>query len=380
MGLFSFPDPANWHALGFKLGLAPYAPSAGYCSGVSFRRVKRARGVPAGAKPCFTHWFHGLRRGCEVFVLQYTTGSGSSTTTWTAALARIDPPLFLGLTIRQHGLLDKIFGGKDIQVGEPTADERLDIDGFDSARIAMLLSPSDIHCREALSRMTALTSQWTLYVGDSVVEVARADTITDLAEMTYMLDSAIDLAVWFAARRRVVPMSQGELAQQEAWSQFAQRSRLAFDPPRMTISGELAGTSLDIALETDGQRTRTVVTARFPHQVHVAFTVLRTAVPGFLQGIFSQDIKVGDEAFDSMFKVTGYPEEAVRVALARPTLLQILKHLGTHAHDLQLNHQELFFRVEGATPRHADIEGLVSLACTTSGELYTAIRDLGPYR
>src|SRR5207244_11305194 len=104
------------------LGLLPYAPSAGFALGASFRQLKRRLGVPAPETPSFQHWLYGQRRGLEVLVLSYETGGGSSTTTWTGAIARVDPPLFLGLSVNGHGVFDGIFGTPDIKVGHPYAD------------------------------------------------------------------------------------------------------------------------------------------------------------------------------------------------------------------------------------------------------------------
>jgi len=380
MGIFSFLSPTNWRAMGEALQLTAYAPTATYTTGISFRQTLRCRGVPAYGEPSFREWFHGVRRGVDVLVLSYETGSGSTSTTWTAAIARIDPPLLLGLSIKAQGFLDKLFGASDIQIGEAGADRDLDIRAFHAERIPVLLSPSDPACHDVLLRMRQLASNTALYVGDSLVEVSDQGTLTDPSRVAGLLDAAIDLAAWFAQRRRVVPFLASETAQHQRWGQFATARRFTFDPSRMKLVGECAGSLVEIALETDLQRVRTAVTVRFPREVHVGFCVTRSGWPGFLQGLFSQDIKVGDRAFDEAYKVTGHPEQAVRQVLARPALLKALVLLGQNACDIELNHREMFFRVEGASESVEQLDSLASLAATTSQQLFENVRDLGPFR
>ena len=173
--------------------------------------------------------------------------------------------------------------------------------------------------------------------------------------------------------------SPAERAQQKEWQAFADANRWKFDAARMKLEGERAGTAMEVALETDGQEIHTAVTARFPGEVHVAFTARPTRTPGFLQGIFGQDIKVGDPEFDLLYNVTGVPADAVRAALARPRLLAVLKELGNRTMDVQLNHRQLFFRHPGPCSLAAEIEWLVHMSCTASHELFAEVRGIRPF-
>jgi hypothetical protein len=366
--------------MGRTLGLTAFAPSASFSLGTSFKQLKRTLGVPAPPfDPSFQQWLYGVRRGLEVLVVNYETGSGSSSTTWTGAIARVDPPLFLGLGVSGHPWLE-LFGSPDIRVGHPYADDKLRIEGFDPARITELLAPHVPQGHEILARMVAAENGTSLGVSDSVVAISKSEVITDPGAILAMLDPAIDLAALLAARRAYLSPSPGELAQRAEWQRFAEVNRFAFDPLRMKLEGERGGSRMEVALETEGQHVRTAVTVRFPRPVGVAFTVRRTNTPSFLQGLFSQDIRVGEERFDELYKVTGYPEPAVRAALARPNLLALLVGIGQATPEVQLNHAELFFRFIGASPRAVDLEPLVELGHTTTRELFGEVRGIDPYR
>ncbi len=374
------PDPEAWRALAVSFALAPYAPVAGYSHGCSFRQLKRSLGRPAPLAPSFQHWLYGTRRGVEVIVLVYEVGSGSSTTTYTGVLARVDPPLFFGLGITAHGFFDGVFGRSDLRVGHPFADEKLKIDGADGAGVAAFLSPGDPAGHQLLASMVGIMEHGELCVSDSLVAVSRTGTITDPRQIGWMMDAAVGLATALAARRATFPYSRGQLAQQAEWQRFADGARFELRPAHMMLRGERAGAAIEIALETELQQVRTAITVRFPHEVGVAFTAIRTRTPAFLQGIFSQDIKIGDPDFDALYLVTGHPEAAVRDALGRPALVALLTHLGQCSTEVIINPLQLFVRLDGAAADARELERYVEMGRTATETFFGQVKDLGPYR
>jgi hypothetical protein len=373
-------SPAKWAALAHALDLNPYAPSATYSYGASFRQMKRTLGVPAAPPPSFQHHLYGVRHGVEIMVLTYDVGSGSSQTTYTAVLARIDPPLFLGLALRPRSGLERLFGSVDFPLGDADADQALHVRAFDT-RPALLLSPADPQGRALLQHLVAQArSDWLPAIADSVVTLERAGTYTDPREIAQVADWAIALARGLAGRRRAVPHQPHEAKMNDEWHRFADGAGFGFDPERMKLQGKAGDSAAEIALETDGQHVRTSVSMTFPRAVGVAMFVQRTTLPGFLQGLFSQDIRVGDPAFDQMYKVTGQPVEAVRDALARPALLAVLKQLGGVTTSVQMNHRELYFRVDGCLATQAHLAETVALGRTATAALFGEVSALGPYR
>lgn len=371
-------SPNAWANLARTLGLTPYEPTAGYGPGVGFRQVLRSLGA-VGTEPSLRHWLYGRRHGVEVVVLNYETGGGSSTVAWTGALARVDPPLFLGLNLSRQGFLSNLFGASDIRLGDPAMDEELYVLGFDPARVASFLRPDLPHVRDLLTRMVGTLRQQELCVTDSAVLVSQTGSHAEPEPLGRMLDAGIWFARTLAARRAEVPRDD-DLFRMLEWQAYASAAGLVFDPERLTLTGVRSGAAVEVALETEGQKTHTGVTVHFPSSTGLGLTVRRTGLPGFLQGLFGQDIKVGDKDFDEMFLVTGYPEPAVRALLGRPNVLGVLKAVGARTSEVQLNHAGMSFRLPGCYARADEVGALVDWAELATRDLFGATDALGPYR
>lgn len=375
------PSPAEWWQLGRALGLSPHAHVHPFEEEMCYRRMERARAtLGLGVAPSFQHWLSGQHRGTNVTVVQYETGSGSSTTTWTAAVAQIDPPLWLGLSVRREHFLDSVFGGKDIQLGDPAVDDRLHVTSFDPARTTMLISALDSEVRGALELMMSVTNAYALSISDSFVRVARTGVHTDPGEVGRMLDAATRLATWLSERRRRVPPTQGELVDLRAWERFAASQGFQLDPWRLSARGAGGGASIEIALEIEGQKGFIALLVRFGQPAPVPFQLARTTAPAFLQGIFSQDIRVGEPAFDDAYKVTGPDPASVRALLRRPALLSALVHAARLSTDLTVGQNGLEMRINRGMPSEQDLAMLASIATTASLELTSSAASQGPYR
>ncbi len=377
MSLFG-RDVAEWRALADALSLTPYRPTATYDFGATFRQVKRALGVPSDGSS-FSHPLYGTHRGVEIIVHTFDVGSGSSATTYTGVLARIDPPLLLGFGLREKGFFENAFGTPRVTFGDYTLDKKLYVDGFEPERVYHLLAPNDAGGRDLLARAMGLLPYY-LHVSDSAVLVAQAGTITDRARIWTFAEQATALASAFAARRRALPLSAAEHALHGEWGRYAESHGLAYDPERTRLEGLASGTRVEIAIETAGQLAFTVVSALFPQQVDVAFSLFKTSVPSFLQGIFSQDIVVGHRAFDDAYKVSGVPVDRVQELFRRPGLAETLARLAQAAAEVQMNHAQLYARLRGAIHRSDQLAATIDTVRFVSEALFGAARALGPYR
>jgi len=374
-------SPAEWWQLGRVLGLSPYAHVRPFEQEMCYRRMERARAaLGINAAPTFQHWLSGQHRSTNVTVLQYETGSGSSTTTWTAAVAQIDPPLWLGLSVRREHLLDSVFGGKDIQLGDPAIDDKLRVTSFDAARTTSLLSALDDEVRGALQFMASLTGAYTMDISDSFVHLARTGVHTDPGEIGRMLDAAARLATWLSERRKRVPPTQGELVDLRAWERFTASHGWELDPWRMVARGQGSGAWIEIALEIEAQKGFIALLVRFKEPAPVAFHLARTTAPPFLQGIFGHDIRVGEPAFDDVYKVTGPDPGAVRAFLRRPALLSALVQAARLSTDLAVDQSGLEMRISRGMPNEQDLAMLAWIATTVSAELTSSAPPQGPYR
>jgi hypothetical protein len=371
-------DLNAWAKLSHVLGLVPYERTASYSHGASFKQVKRSLAAPRTNQPSFAHYLYGVRNGVELVVRTYDEGSGSSQTTYTGVLARIDPPLFLGLGIARRGAIERLFKTPTMVLSNETA-AALNVTGFDEARIRELFANDDPSSAQVLAELVNL-SQWEMRISDSVVSLAEQGTITDVGKITWFAENASRLARWLSVRRMRLAASPSELAQQAEWRAFAEERHLSLDVARMQLTGEVSGSAMEIALETDGQDVVTAVTARFRSEVPVGFTVQRTGLPSFLQGVFNQDINIGHRAFDELYRVTGYPEPHVRALLAKPELLDLLVRLAPVGRELQLNHGGIFYRIPGSSPRASDLWHHAEALRIASEAFFGAARELGPYR
>ncbi len=369
----------QWAALATALRLSPFEPTASYCYGTSFRQMKRALGVPAGSPPKFSHWLYGVRNGVEIIVLTFDVGSGSSARTYTGVVARIDPPLFLGLRVSEHNALAQLFGTTDVKFGDPRIDAKLDLSAFDATRAVALLSPHDMAGRALLEHTLKLLPRG-MRVSDSVVVLAEEGTLTDPHKIDPLANEAATLATEYAARRRALPDTRAEVALHNEWATFADAHRFQFDPQRMKLDGNIGGSSVEMAIETEGQVARTTVTVRFPTPLSVAFTARRTSLPGFLQGLFHQDIKIGHPQFDEMFAITGYPEAHVRALLAKPEFCAMLTHVGARTTEVQLNHTQLHFSLPGACGSSAQLFEFATMAQTATTSFFGTVDAMRPYR
>ena len=375
--MFSGPAVTRWVDLGRALGLQAFEPTAGYGPGANFRQVKRTLGIPTPGKVDFTHWFYGRWRETEVTVLMFEQGSGSRSTTYSAAIARVDPPLFLGLAITPHAWI-RLFETEDVRVGHFATDEALHIQGADPRRVASLLAPGDPAAWSILQRTIGLKALDGFCVSDSAVAAWKEASSANLADIPSWLDQTTALASELGARGRALLRTPRERAQEDEWQRFANANGFRFEAARMRLSAP--STQLEIALETEGDSFRTAVTIGFPRPIDVGFTARSTQLPSFLQGLFSQDIRVGDPEFDDLFCVTGYPEPYVRALLARPRLLAALKYVGARTTEVQMNHLQLFFRVPGPSPTAPHLAELAELARSAAGDLFREVAAIGPFR
>jgi hypothetical protein len=382
MGLFDSFSPEKWRQLAVALGFTPFQPFEPFAQTFCFRRMERVRGMHANASaPSYSQWLWGKWRGVDAVLIQYDTGSGSSSIAWTAAIVRIDPPLWLGLEVVPEDFMSRVFGGGDISVGHSSYDNALKINAFDHGRASMLLSPADAQGQEMLNKILGVFQAYVGRISDSHVEVKKSGVHTEPVKVAAMLDSAAELAAWLRFRQSTLPPSRSMEIQQYEWRRFAETNRFTFDGAQMVLSGVREGSQIDISVEMEGQRPYPVIFVRFPRPCPYDVFISRTDVPSFLQGILSQDIKVGNAMFDDAFKVQGNDEAGIRQWLGRPALLQALNDSLRFTNDLHINRLGLFMRFPSPVPTADNLEWLAAWSCVVSRELTGgSTTEQGPYR
>ncbi len=375
--MFFGPQPAAWVAVAEAFQLQPFEPVAGFARGMGFRQLKRTLGVPVTRGVELKHWLYGAYRGAEAAILTFEEGSGSSTVSYTGVVVRVDPPLFLGLSLGRHGWI-RLFEEPDIELGSPRIDAALRVTGANAERVRAFFDLRDPSVGPLIDRVMQLEALPELWVTDSTVGVAGSGNVVELRLLASWLGRATELAEALVRRGQQFAATPGERAQQAEWQCFADEAGFHFDARRMKLTAK--SRPLEIALEHDGCQLMTAVTLAFPRAIDVGFAVRRTAAPSFLQGLFSQDIQVGDPAFDDRYIVTGFPEPRIRDLLRRPRLLAALGYLAGRTMEVQMNHAQLFFRLAGSSPTTAHLTQLTELATAVSAELFGEITAAHPFR
>lgn len=374
-----FTDPVEWLLLARALGYEPHAPVAGYGTLASFRHLKRAMGPRSTAAPSFATWLYGVRGGVEGIVLHYATGSGRSRRTWTAAIARLDPPLFIGASICAEAWLSDLFGGADVQLGVPAFDAELRLGALDPQRLRALLWPHDAEGTQLLQALVRGTRAG-MHVTDSTVAFQLSGLVTDAAQVAGALDEAAWVAAALGRRRAALAPSPGEAAIQGEWRAFADSMNLSFDPAHMRIEGEVRGTHVQVALETNGGRVQTAVAVRWPRALEGTVRVRKAGALAFLTELFGGDIKTGDRAFDDAFAVQGHPEPWVRHVFASQVLRDTLRGVAAFADEVTFDQEGAFWLWPVPAVRASDLDGHVTTALRASEAIFGAIEGVGPYR
>jgi hypothetical protein len=369
---------SRWHRTAHALALTPYEPTMQYRFGASFREVKRLLGLVAwGLPPDCRHYLYGRRLDTEVLVHTCQGLTDGLEGPHTAVMARIDPPLFLGITISSSNFADRAIGEALVRTAD--GKDALKVHGFDVQRVRALLYPRGWAGQAAFADLCTLRN-YNLEVSDSVVRASVPGVVTDDSTIGRLLHGAIHAAQWLSRQRSRLPLTPRERELHDQWHRFAVERDLTFDPSRLKLTGKVGESWMEFAVETDGRRVSTGVTANFPHPVPVAFSVGRTGVPGLLQSALCLDVEVGDAEFDRKYHVAGHPQAHVRELLGKPELLAHLKRLGEVAAEVHLNERGMSYRLDDYVPTANDLAWCIDGLRAASEAFFGVAKSFGPYR
>lgn len=340
---------------------------------MSFHERKRTLGRDATREtPRFDDQLCGVYAGIEIVLHTFDEGQEEGRTNHTGVLARIDPPALLGLAIGDvpHAC----------PLVPPNIVGPLRVSGFDPGRVVDLLDPHEPACVAMLHDLVGVTYDARLQVSDSVVAISTRGTVTDGPRLFGMLDIATNAARLLGARRVIVPPTPIEQEIQSEWSAFAEQRGLSFSALSGEMTGRLAHSESRVAIETDGQRPRTKVSARFPTALPVGFSLTRTEERGFLDGILGDRIGLGHPEVDARYRITGHPEARVRALLAQPNVLDVLVRLGRAAADVEMTWAGLSYGVPGAARGDDLFFHTEALRVVSETYFGAAEKSGGPYR
>lgn len=377
-------------AFGFVLHDAA-AAGIGFHSGASFSHLKRAMGGPARPPFGSQHWMYGMRqvgstggrppRAVEVLVLVNVVSAGSSSTTYTHTIARIDPPLLLGVSIRQTNWFERKLSPTPHPFGDPHLDELIRLEAREVPR-AMTLFASRGGPAPGLATRLGLVQNAAFLVSDGSVDVHSSDgVVTDVDTLGRRIDFAAVLAAEIAEQSAWLPPDPMHAALEGLLRTFGDTERFTFDPARLRLEGEVAGARVRIALESEPSAIFTAVTVDLPKSLGLGLRMKPQSSMQFLATLFgSQDIEVGDPIFDDRFVIQGTIPAYVQAAFANPTLRRVIWELAHGAQDVRIDDARLFFRYPIAPTQETQLRGIVEHIRTAMAAFFPSGPAPGPYR
>ncbi|MDB4937442.1 MAG: hypothetical protein JWP87_4414 [Labilithrix sp.] len=389
--MFLGTNETGWLRLATALGLRVHEPLervTAYVDGASFAHLTRALGSVATPPPRYKHWLYGqwgLPKGrVDVLVLVNVVSDGSSSTTYTHTIARIDPPLFAGMSLAGTSWLERMLSDPPMRVGFPAFDEAFRVRAHAPATAhALLVESAQSGASSVMSMLLGLKAQQlAVHVTDSCVDVRSTGLEEDVAPIRARLDTAARLAAQLGASRMRIRPEPFELARTSDWAAFAARAGLAFDAPRMRISGHVSGLALQIELESDPAGLSTSMAVTLPRSLGLGLRLTQQNALAFLSELFGrQDIRVGHAIFDEAFVVQGQDVGRIQALFQNHVLCNLLLELASVARDIYVDDQRLFFRSTGAFAAAAHLESLVDRVHMLRDALYLApAPPIGPYR
>jgi len=384
-------DDRGWRDAAAHLGLALHDPASAqgsFHAGASFEHLKRAMGAAVAREGKSSHWMYGRRRvsagrrsrDVEVFVLVNIETHGSSTTTYTRTIARIDPSLLLGLAVRRASWIDRAFGAPKYLLGDAELDASLRVEAR-SPRAAVLLTTKP-GVTPSIGADIATLRGFEFAISDGSVDLyTSSGVVTDAGVLAWRLDTAASLAIALEDADARLPRDPDRAALAGAWATFADVAGLTFDARRMRLGGVASDARFRIALEGDAGVLYTAITVELPRSLGLGLRMKPQGALQFLSSLFgAQDIELGDAAFDARFVIEGAVPAKVRAALASPVLRRALLELAHGATDVRVDDVRLFFRYPIVATSEGQLGGLVERIRIVVDGFFPRPAAVGPYR
>lgn len=313
----------------------------------SFARLKRAIGRPAGSAQ--GSWYWGGVEDRELLVHGHDDR--------VQLTMRIDPPLFVGLSVRSRGAL-----------GEPAAEDArfedlLEVNAYRPAYARQLLDEPAL--REAVLGLCQRGARVMFDDTKFSVECPR-DSVDNLnAELVHMFGAARALDV---AGGRLDLDDTNLTTLREHWQTLARRRGHDFDAARMVLSGVESTLRLEASVCSTPNGMSTEVAAHFPAPLELDWVVANRR-----SGLVEKTPVLrlgGRKTFQRLFVVSSASREAAEIeGLLSSALCDELAALEPHALGITIDEGTVTFEYSGARQR---LEPLFDYACSVAARLFTA--------
>lgn len=370
-----FDTNPGWGHAAQALGLVLHDPGS-FAGGRSFSQLKRTLGAPVGHPAKNQHWMVGRRNGTEVMVLQQVVSQGSSTTTYTHTLARVEPATLLGYHIGYRPWLVRKLGTSTTRSGDPWFDEHYDLKTTDPRFMSALAELA----RSGHTQWFQRAQPADVGVSDSVVDLYTDAVVTNANELARRLDVATQLASVLPPLLRPLHDTPLHVDIARHWHAFAEAHRLAFDPERARFDGKVGALQVRVGIEAEPHKIFTTLVAEMPRILGLGLGLEKQGGFQFLRELFGgQDIIVGEPVFDAAFVVKGANIAAVRHLFANRALTQALVELDLGSVDLMMNDAKLVIRWPRPVTDETGLLGITARVHAISQALFPS-ETSGPYR
>lgn len=364
-----------WGRLAAALAFTPRQTSAPFDLQASFRQLERDLRPAPVEPPIYTsHLLRGTWQGRRAFAIQHRGGAGDDRGDLTSVVVELAQPLHLATVFgppRHFTLLDRL--------ATPELGRWLSFQGADDATPRAFLRgpepPDDLQRQlvDAIERGCSVT--------DSKVAWSGSGAVVDPDDVRAALDRCAALATALEARRAAAPRPPWDAELRQPWRDVAAARRLTFDEPRTQLTGELAGATLEVAIEERGPSLHTTVDVTFPATLGVDVELRKAAATPALTRWLRRGPQTGDRAFDAAFVVRGAPATHVRQLFAAPPLRAALGAVVGEVDDLHLHPHRVSWRRAAPLVERAALDRHLDAAAAIARAIFAIDRAaVGPYR
>lgn len=335
---------------------------------------------------------YGQHDGQDIYVgvRTYTTGSGSNTQTHYRTFVDVvfDPALKRGLRAVHAGsvskLFGKVFGQRDIQVGNEVFDRDHRVDGFDPEQIAQLLNRPRL-----MELLTRPIGKFQPDLNDYRVRFECGGVHIESALFKPVLGPAVQLYREALQSWTELPPSVEERQIEVAWATTAAEHELRFAPRGMRMLSSTGPVTVRAEV-TVGDSVpwvhdagwKTAISASFDPPLGVGLSLTREGITAKLGKFFgSQDIKLGDQAFDDHFMVKGTGPGQVKEILS-PAARACLLNLANAGGELEVDDTQVKLVIADILSDANELTALITQVRDAANAMvaYRQPTAHGPYR
>lgn len=312
----------------------------------------------------------GVLDGTSVQLAIETRGSGEDKTDWTVASGFLSPPLDLGLSVSKEGLLSSAWaslaGTEDVQTGDAAFDAAFIVQGDEAGRVRALLHPALRQAFvQAASRATAV------YANDTAVRITLQGAVSSYASLEWALRTTSSLAAMMAQGRENVPVAAPLATHRLGWEAFARPRGLQGMTTPLRIWGNLDGRAVSVyAIRSDRLTYQLEVFVRYPQNLGLNLLVQPSStIDGVAVWFGGQDVEVGDQTFDPIFRVQAARPDRMLIVLD-PHVRQRMVWLNQRYGSIQVRDDGVTLRAAAMPADPNEVLGLLGEASTLADQIF----------